>query len=264
MPNLVANPRYFGGYHDAEAFHIHPLNFALGLARAAQAAKATLYENTRVIGIDRGKRLRLATSGGSVECDFAVVACNGYLGGLVPELESRILPISNYIVATEPLGDARAKALIPSGAAVSDTKFVLDYYRLSPDGRLIFGGGETYGSAPRDICDFVRPYLERAFPQLAGVAIDYAWDGTLAITLPRLPHVGRIGSNIFFAQGYSGQGVAIATQMGKLMADAIAGESAKFSVYEALGVPAIPGGAMLRRPLLTLGLMWYALRDRLP
>ena len=264
MPALVASQRYFGGYLDTDAFHIHPLNYALGLARAAETAKATLYENTRVIGIDRGKKLRLATSGGSVECDYAVVACNGYLGHLVPEIASRILPINNYIVATEPLGEARAAALIPSAAAVSDTKFVLDYYRLSPDGRLIFGGGETYSNAPRDICEFVRPYLERAFPQLAGVSIDYAWDGTLAITMPRLPHVGRIASNIFFAQGYSGQGVAIATQMGKLMADAIAGDAAKFSLYEGLAVPAIPGGAMLRRPLLTLALMWYALRDRLP
>lgn len=264
MPALVASPRYFGGYYDNDAFHIHPLNYALGLARAAEATQAKIFENTRVIGIDRGKRLRLATSGGSIECEHAVIACNGYLDRLVPEIEGHILPISNYIVATEPLGEERAQALIPSRAAVSDTRFVLDYYRVSADGRLLFGGGETYGGAPRDICEFVRPYLERAFPQLKDVAIDYAWDGTLAITLPRLPHVGRIASNIFFAQGYSGQGVAIATQMGKLIADAIAGEGEKFAVYEMLGVPAIPGGAMLRRPLLTLGMMWYALRDRLP
>ena len=264
MQKLVASERYFGGYHDTDAFHLHPLSYVLGLARAAEGARATIYENTRVIGIDRGKKLRLSTSGGSVECDFAVVACNGYLDRLVPDIAGRILPISNYIVATEPLGEARADALIPSRAAVADTKFVLDYYRLSPDGRLIFGGGETYGTAPSDIGEFVRPYLERTFPQLAGVAIDYAWQGMLAITLPRLPHVGRLGSNIFFAQGYSGQGVAIATHMGKLMADAIAGEAEKFAVYEGLNVPEIPGGALLRRPLLTLGMMWYALRDRLP
>lgn len=264
MQSLVACDRYFGGYYDAEAFHINPLAYAQGLARAAENGGATIYENSRVIGIDRGKRLRIATGGGSVDCEFAVLACNGYLGNLVPEVASYILPISNYVVATEQLDAARAQSLIPSRAAVADTKFVLDYYRLSPDNRLIFGGGETYGAAPTDIGAFVRPHLERVFPQLKNVAIDYAWQGTLAITLPRLPHVGKLGANLFFAQGYSGHGVAIATHMGKLIADAIAGDSEKFSVYEALNVPELPGGTMLRRPLLTLGMMWFALRDRLP
>ena len=264
MPALVASDRYFGGYFDSDAFHIHPLAYALGLARAAEAAGATIYETSRVIGIDRGKKLRLATSGGSIECNFAIVACNGYLGRLLPDIEGYVLPINNFVVATEPLGEARANAPIPSRAAIADTKFVLDYYRLSADQRLIFGGGENYGAVPPDIGEFVRPYLERAFPQLKGVAIEYAWDGTLAITLPRLPHVGRIGANLFFAQGYSGQGVAIATHMGKLIADAIAGDAEKFAVYEGLKVPEIPGGSLLRRPLLTLGMMWYALRDRLP
>jgi gamma-glutamylputrescine oxidase len=264
MPSLIASERYFGGYFDSDAFHLHPLSYALGLAGAAETARAKIFENTRVIGIDRGKKIRLSTSGGSIECEFAVIACNGYIEGLVPDIESRILPIRNYIVATEPLEEARARALIPSRAAVADTKFVLDYYRLSSDGRLIFGGGETYGAGPRDTGEFVRPYIERTFPQLKSIGIDYAWDGTLAITLPRLPHVGRLTPNIYFAQGYSGQGVAIATQMGKLIADAIVGEAEKFAVYESLAVPAIPGGAMLRRPLLTLGMMWYALRDRLP
>jgi len=264
MPSLVASHRYFGGYFDSDAFHLHPLSYALGLAAAAETAGAKIFENTRVIAIDRGKKLRLSTSGGSLECDYAVVACNGYIERLVPEIENRILPIRNYIVASEPLGEARARALIPSRAAVADTKFVLDYYRLSSDNRLIFGGGETYGTGPRDIGEFVRPYLERTFPQMKGIGIDYAWEGTLAITAPRLPHVGRLGPNVYFAQGYSGQGVAIATQMGKLIADAIAGEAEKFAVYESLAVPAIPGGAMLRRPLLTLGMLWYAFRDRLP
>jgi len=174
------------------------------------------------------------------------------------------MPISNYIAATEPLGQDRAHALIPSGAAIADTKFVLDYYRLSADGRLIFGGGETYGD--RDIADaapMVRPHILRVFPQLKDVRIDYAWGGRLAITMPRLPHVGRLAPNLYFAQGYSGQGVAIATLVGKLIAEAIAGQAARFDVYESLKIPPLPGGAILRKPLLTLGLLWYALRDRL-
>jgi gamma-glutamylputrescine oxidase len=264
MPKLVASERYFGGYYDTDAFHIHPLAYALGLARAAEAAGATIYENSRAIGIDRGKRLRVATGGGSIDCEYAVVACNGYLGNLLPDIAGYILPLANYIVATEPLGEARANALIPSRSAIADTNFVLDYYRLSADNRLIFGGGETYGAVPTDIGEFVRPHLERVFPQLKDIAVDYAWQGTLAITRPRLPHVGRLEKNLFFAQGYSGQGVAIATHMGKLMADAIAGNGESFAVYEQLGVPELPGGSLLRRPLLTLGMMWYALRDRLP
>src|SRR5262249_11887939 len=160
---------------------------------------------------------------------FVVYACNGYLGDLNGELARTIMPLSNYIAATEPLGDNRAKALIPSAAAVADTKFVLDYYRLSADGRLLFGGGETYGDRDVDnAAEIVRPHIERVFPQLKGIGIDYAWGGRLAITLPRLPHFGRLAPNVYFAQGYSGQGVAIATLAGKLLAEAIGGQAARF------------------------------------
>jgi gamma-glutamylputrescine oxidase len=234
------------------------------LAAAAEAKGVRIYEDTRVLEIVKEPAPTVRASAGAVDAQFAVLACNGYLEGLEPQLEPYILPIHNYIVATEPLGEARAKALIPCGAAVADTKFVLDYYRISADGRLIFGGGETYGrSEPADVKAFVRPYLERVFPQLRGVGLDYGWGGTLAITLPRWPHVGRIGTKIYFAQGYSGQGVAIATQMGGLIADAIAGQAAQFDVYGALPVPRLPGGTLLRRPLQAAAMLWYGLRDRL-
>jgi len=264
IPGLVATRNYKGGLYDTEAFHLHPLNYAFGLARAVDATGAAVFENSRATEVERGNKVRVVTPSGVVTANFAVYCCNGYLGGLSPELAQTIMPLSNYIAATEPLGAARAKALIPSGAAVADTKFVLDYYRLSADGRLIFGGGETYGD--RDVenpAPIVRPHMLRVFPQLGDVRVDYAWGGRLAITMPRLPHVGRLAPNLYFAQGFSGQGVAIATLVGKLLAEAITGQAARFDVYESLKVPPLPGGALFRKPLLTLGLMWYALRDRL-
>jgi gamma-glutamylputrescine oxidase len=264
MPALVATSNYKGGMYDSGGYHLHPLNYALGLARAADDAGAMIFENSRVTKVTPGERVRVETLSGAVTANFVVYACNGYLGDLNAELARTIMPLSNYIAATEPLGEARAKVLIPSGAAISDTKFVLDYYRLSADGRLLFGGGETYGD--RDLgnpSEIVRPHIERVFPQLAGVRIDYAWGGRLAITLPRLPHVGRLTPNAYFAQGYSGQGVAIATLVGKLIAEAITGQAAHFDVYASLKIPQLPGGAVFRKPLQALGLFWYALRDRL-
>lgn len=264
MPSLVATENYKGGMFDAEGFHLHPLNYALGMARGAESEGAQIFEHSRAAAIDRGETMRIYTVEGSVEAKFCVVACDAYLDNLVPELERTVVPISNYIAATAPLGENRAKALIPSGAAVADTKFVLDYYRLSADGRLLFGGGETYGAKDEIfVARIVRPHILRVFPQLADVPVEHAWGGRLAITMPRLPHLGRLAPNFYFAQGYSGQGVAIATLAGKLIAEAIAGQSARFDVYESLKVPSLPGGALLREPLMVLGLLWYALRDRL-
>jgi gamma-glutamylputrescine oxidase len=199
-----------------------------------------------------------------VNASFVVYACNAYLEGLNRKLAATIMPISNYVAATEPLGEARARALIPSDAAIADTKFVLDYYRISGDGRLVFGGGETYGA--KDAADagrIVGPCILRVFPQLSDVKIDYAWGGRLAITMVRLPHVGRLAPNVYFAQGYSGQGVAIASLAGKLIGEAITNQAERFDVMASLNIPPLPGGALFRQPLLQLGLMWYALRDRL-
>ena len=264
MQSLVATPNYKGGLYDKSGFHLHPLNYALCLARAADDAGVAILENSRVDKVEPGGKIRVTTPRGTVTAKFGVYACNGYLGNLNDKLARTIMPISNYIAATEPLGQSRARALIPSDAAIADTKFVLDYYRLSADGRLIFGGGETYGASDiENVAAFVRPHILRVFPQLSDVPIEYAWGGRLAITMPRLPHVGRLTPNLYFAQGYSGQGVAIATLVGKLIAEAITGQAARFDVYESLKIPPLPGGALLRKPLLTLGLLWYALRDRL-
>ena len=264
MPSLVATSSYKGGMYDSEGFHLHPLNYALGLARAVDAAGVAILENSRVVKVEHGDRVTVSTNSGTVTADFVVYACNGYLENLNHDLSATIMPISNYVAATEPLGEARARALIPSDSAIADTKFVLDYYRLSADHRLIFGGGETYGAKDeKDPARFVRPCIVRVFPQLADIKIDYAWGGRLAITMPRLPHIGRLNPKTYFAQGYSGQGVAIATLTGKLIAEAIVGQASRFDVMANLKIPPLPGGRFLRQPLLMLGLVWYALRDRL-
>jgi gamma-glutamylputrescine oxidase len=264
VPEIVACHNYKGGMFDTASFHLHPLNYALGLARASDDAGTEIFERSPALRIEHGAKITIETASGSISAKFVVYACNAYLGDLNRDLARTIMPISNYIATTAPLGDARAKALIPSGAAIADTKFVLDYYRLTADGRLLFGGGESYGGHDLDnVADIVRPNIERVFPQLKGVAIDHAWGGRLAITMPRLPHLGRLQPNAYFAQGYSGQGVAIATLAGKLIAEAIQGQAARFDVYDSLKIQALPGGTLFRKPLLALALTWYALRDRL-
>lgn len=261
VAEIVACHNYKGGMFDSASFHLHPLNYALGLARAADEAGVEILEHSPATKVERD---RVETAQGCVSAKFVVYACNAYLGELNQTLARTIMPISNYVATTEPLGEARAKALIPSGAAIADTKFVLDYYRLTADGRLLFGGGESYGGRDlSNVRDIVRPHIERVFPQLKGVRVEHAWGGRLAITMPRLPHVGRLMPNTYFAQGYSGQGVAIATLVGKLLAEAIAGQAQRFDVYANLKIPELPGGALFRKPLLALALTWYALRDRL-
>jgi gamma-glutamylputrescine oxidase len=264
IPKYVATDLYKGGLYDEAGLPLHPLHFTLGLARAAESAGATIFHDSRVTRVDAGNPVRTQTATASVTSSFVVYACNGYLEDLAPDLAASIMPISNYVAATEPLSAEQAKALMPPDAAITDTKFVLDYYRLSEDNRLVFGGGETYGARDADDAErFVRPCIERVFPQLAGIGIPYAWGGRLAITMPRLPHVGRRSPNVYFAQGYSGQGVAIATLCGKLIAEAIGNQAERFDVMANLKIPRLPGGVLFRQPLLQLGLMWYALRDRL-
>jgi gamma-glutamylputrescine oxidase len=261
LEERLSSDRYHGAIADADAGHLHPLNYALGLAAAAEAAGARICERSRALSVVPGE---VATPGGRVRTRLIVLACNAYLDGLEPRIAGMIMPISNHVVATEPLDATEARALIRDDVAVCDTKFVVDYFRLSADRRLLFGGGETYSrKPPGDIAHFVRPYMLRVFPQLAGKRIDYAWSGRLAITMNRLPHFGRLAGDIFFAHGYSGQGVALASLAGKLIAEAVSGTAERFDVFARLPHRRFPGGTLLRQPALVLGMLWYALRDRI-
>jgi gamma-glutamylputrescine oxidase len=264
LSEMLATQRYCGGLLDTGACHLHPLNLVLGLADAAAAAGARIFERSRVLGIDTTRPPVVSTAEGRVEARFVVLAMDGHLGNLVPGLAGWIMPINNFMIATAPLGEAAARALIRNDVAVADTKFVVDYFRLSADHRLLFGGGESYGPRfPDDIKSLVRTHMVRVFPQLAGVGIDYGWGGTVAITRSRLPHFARLAPEIFVAHGYSGQGIALATLAGKLIAEAIAGTAERFDVMTDLGLRPFPGGTLLRRPALIAGMLYYGLRDRL-
>ncbi len=256
---LCPSPAYCGGILDHDAGHLHPLRFVLGLARAAQNAGAILHEASEVTALE-GQTVR--TRQGSVHAEHIVLACNGYLGELVPSIAKRVMPINNFIAATAPL--AEPARVLSQDVAVADDRFVINYFRLSHDGRLLFGGGESYGYRfPSDIAATVRKPLSQIFPDLKDVQIDYAWGGTLAITTGRMPYFARIAPNTLSASGYSGHGVGTATHAGLLIARAIMGETDGFDTMSRIPNLAFPGGAAFRSPLLALAMSWYALRDRL-
>ena len=260
----VASEDFHGGLMDRGAGHLHPLDYARGLARAAAEAGADIREGTPVTSLAAGAPCRVEAGSHTVTADAVVLACNGYLDALDPGMGGHMMPINNFILATEPLGEARARALIPSDVAVVDTRFVVNYFRLSADGRLLFGGGETASNRlPADPGPLVRRCMLRIFPQLADVRIDHVWGGTLAITRSRMPSMGQLEGGLYFAQGYSGHGVALATLGGALVAEAIAGTLERFDVFARLPQPPFPGGATLRWPTLALALAYGALRDRL-
>ena len=264
MREEVASECYVGGRMDAGGGHLHPLRFVLGMAAAAAGAGARIFEGSRVERIRWGRSAEVSTARGAVAAEHVVLAGNAHLGRLEPRIESRIMPIVNHQLATEPLGERRARSLVRSGACVHSTKFVVDYFRCTPDHRLLFGGGETYSDrTPGDLEGFVRRYMLRVFPQLADVGVDHAWSGRLAITMSRLPHVGRIAPNGFFAHGFSGHGVALTQIAGKLIAEAVAGTAERFDVLAGLRHRPFPGGTRFRHPLLVLGMLYYTLRDKL-
>lgn len=253
---------FAGGVVDWGAGHLNPLAFALGIARAAQAAGAVLHERAEVTGLHRGARWTVTTADGVVAADHVILACNGYLGRLHGPTAARVMPINNFIVATDPLDDF--PEVLPEGIAAADDRFVVNYWRRSADNRLVFGGGETYGYRfPADIAAIVRPRLTALYPQLADLPIAHAWGGTLAITRSRLPYVARPEPGLYSAGGYSGHGVALATLAGQLMAEAVTGDAGRFDVMARLPSPPFPGGPALRNPLLVLAMTWFALRDRL-
>jgi len=252
---------YAGGLLDLNGGHLHPLNYTLGLAQAAEEAGAALFEGSLAIALEKirgGVRIGVA-GGGGVEARYAVLAGDALLDGLCRAVNARIMPVANYIVTTEPLGPSYD--LIPTNVAVSDTKFVVNYYRMTADGRLLFGGGERYTRRPpRDIVAFVRPHLEAAFPQLRGCPISSGWGGLVSVTTSRLPHVGRRGDTLF-AHGYSGLGTLLSTLAGKLLVEEIMGRGERFDLFSRIEPLPFPGGRALRGPLHLLGMLYFVMRD---
>ncbi len=262
IQSLIGSQAYKGGEIDHGAGHLHPLNFAIGLAKVAKEAGAQIFELSEVHHITEGAKPVVATAQGRVSCDHVILAGNGYLSGLNREVAAKVMPINNFIIATEPLG-AKAAQILSQPVAVADTKFVVNYWRLSEDNRLLFGGGESYGYRFPDILKTVSKPMLAVYPQLRDTRIDYSWGGTLAITLNRMPCFARPAANILSASGYSGHGVAIATLAGKLLAEATVSQSAGFDLMSRLPQPRFPGAGGLRWPLLVLAMSWFSLRDKL-
>jgi len=261
MRDRVGSPRYIGGLYDPEGGHLHPLNYALGLAQACRAAGVTIHEQSPVIAVDTGPTPSLTTAQGRVRATALVIAGNALLGRLMPGLARTIAPVGTYIAATEPLGPTRMRQVLRDDIAVCDMNFVLNYYRRTPDDRLLFGGLVSYsGRQAPNLRQQMRRSMLKTFPQLADVRFDQVWGGLIDITVNRVPHLGRLGPTSYFAHGFSGHGVALTGIAGRVMAEAIAGQAERFDVFTRIPHRAFPGGP-LRTPTLMLAMLWYRLSD---
>ncbi len=258
----IDSPRYVAALHDARGAHLDPLKLAQGLAAAIEKAGGRIYEQTRALAYEtlpEGYRVR--TAHGDVRADVLVLACNAYLDTLDESLSRRVLPVGSYQVATQALDPQLARSLLPHNSCVIDNQFVPDYLRLTPDNRLLFGGGCTYlGGLPKDVPAATRPYLERVFPQLKDVAIEYGWGGHIDVTMKRTPDVGRSGQ-CYWLQGFSGHGVLPTLAAARAVTDAIAGDDQLLALYQRIGNLRFPGGSWLAAPLEAAGKAWYRLRD---
>ena len=266
MREVTGSSSYYGGSYDEGEAHCHPLNYALGIAQAALSAGAKIYENTAASSYKvLDDHVKVITKNGSVKADRIVLACNGYLGNLEKSLTSKILPMNNYIVATKPLSDEVVKKINPRDIAFADSRFVINYFRMSADKRLLFGGGENYSQElSKNIVPIVIKPLEKIYPFLKGVKIDYAWGGKLAITLNRLPFFTTLKNDrVISAQGYSGQGVALASYSGKIISEKILGSGETFDLMAKIPRQSFPGGRFLRNPSMKIGMLYYSLLDRI-
>ena len=253
-----------GGSIDMGGMHLHPLNYALGLADAAEKLGVTIYEQSKVISYTKSDPSLITTNKGNVNAKIVVLACNAYLGKLESKLAVKIMPVNNFMLATEPLSEEDARYINRDDVCAHDNKFHVHYFRMSEDNRLLFGGGENYTrSFPKDLKSYVRKTMLDVFPHLSKIAIDYAWGGTIGVTVNRMPHIGRLEKNIYFSQGYSGHGVALASLAGTIIAEAIDGEATKMDIFGKVKIPAYPGGTLLRWPGFYLGMVYYSLKDRL-
>lgn len=264
LESHIRSPRYCAGLFDPRGAHVHPLKYTLGLADAARAAGVRIFEGTRALRLTRGAAPRVHCAQGQVNARYVVLAGNAYLGALVPALERKIMPVGTYIVASAPLGAGLAGTCLPTNAAVTDINFVLDYFRLSADHRMLFGGRVSYSKIPPpNLAGSMRRRMVRVFPQLADVPVEYAWGGYVDITMNRAPHFGRLDSTLYFAQGFSGHGMAATGLAGTVIAEALAGDAQRLDVFARIPHRDFPGGRLLRMPSLVLAMLYYRLRDLL-
>jgi gamma-glutamylputrescine oxidase len=266
LGKVLDTDRYIGGLRDDRSGHLHPLNYTLGLAAAAEAAGVRIHEQSAVVGVEHGTPVRLRTGdGASVRANHVALCCNAFIDQKISKhLRDRIMPVGTYIIATESLGKARIESLLRENVAVSDVNFVLDYFRRSRDHRVLFGGRVSYsGRDARNTANATRVRMLNVFPSLADVAIEYAWGGHVDITMSRAPDFGRLAPNVYYLQGFSGHGIALTGMAGKLVAEAIAGQAERFDLFTKLRHHDFPGGPAFRTPALVLAMLWFRLKDLL-
>ena len=262
----INSKMYLAGLLNSGSYHLNPLKLTLGLAKVAQKNNVKIFENTPIEKIrEEGDRVQVMSKKGLIRANQVVVACNGYLDSILGSKKNKFMPINNYVVATEPLGEKRAREIIKNNYAVCDTRFIIDYYRFSEDWRMIFGGGETFTSNfVKNATSFVSKRMIKVFPQLQNVKIDYSWGGTLAITVNRLPHFGTLMNNkVSYAFGYSGHGLALSVLAGKLIAENIHGDHERFKFFSGINHMSIPFGSIFRRPIYSSAILYYKIRDYL-
>jgi gamma-glutamylputrescine oxidase len=262
----VQTRRYVNGAIDTLGGHLHPLNYTRGLAAAAEGAGAAIYEQSPVTQVlpakQAGAKAAVKTATGEVRASFVILAGNMHLGDVAPTIDQHIMPVGTYIMATAPLGKARADALIKNRAAVCDTQFVLDYYRVTADDRMLFGGRVSYSTrSPANLKETMRAKMLRTFPQLADVPAEFAWGGFVDISMNRAPDFGRIAPDVLYLQGFSGHGLALTGIAGKLAAEVVMGQAERFDLLARIKHQPFPGGDLLRMPALVLGMAYYRLRD---
>ncbi|MET0123953.1 MAG: FAD-binding oxidoreductase [Pseudomonas caspiana] len=262
---VVASESYKGALVDMGSGHLHPLKLLLGEAQIAIAKGVQIYEHSRVVRLVHGKQVEVHTETGCVKAGSVVLACDALLGKLEPRLSSKVISAGSYVITTAPLRESQARALLPLNTAMCDQQVTVDYYRRTVDNRLLFGGACHYsGRDPADIKSYMRRKMEKVFPQLNGVAIDYAWSGLIGIGANRFPQIGRLENerNIFYSQGYSGHGLNVTHFAAKILADAISlQDGSGVELFEKVPHRHFPGGEMLRSPLLALGMLWYRIKD---
>ena len=262
----INSKMYLAGLLNSGSYHLNPLKLTLGLAKVAQKNNVKIFENTPIEKIrEEGDRVQVMSKKGLIRANQVVVACNGYLDSILGSKKNKFMPINNYVVATEPLGEKRAREIIKNNYAVCDTRFIIDYYRFSEDWRMIFGGGETFTSNfVKNATSFVSKRMIKVFPQLQNVKIDYSWGGTLAITVNRLPHFGTLMNNkVSYAFGYSGHGLALSVLAGKLIGENIHGDHERFKFFSDINHMSIPLGSIFRRPIYSSAILYYKIRDYL-
>jgi len=263
---FIDSPRYCAAAFETTSGHLHPLKYGLGLAKAARALGVQIFESSAVTSLRHGPVVEAATLQGRVRASFAVLAGNCTLSAhgpkIAPEIGPRIMPVGTFMLATAPLDPALCARLMPGSAAACDNNFVLDYFRFSVDHRLLFGGRVSYSTGtPRLLQATMRQRMVAVFPALQGVAVDFVWGGFVDISMNRAPDFGRIASNVYYLQGFSGHGVAATGLGGQLVAQAIAGQAERFDVFSRLRHAPFPGGKWLRMPTLVLGMAYHRLRD---